>query len=1693
MLSPNNANSPVIDNLAREFAFPIQAYDALVEQFIHELREGLTQEEAMPMIPTFVYHLPTGQEKAVLLSLDLGGTNLRVCRTTLSGAGEFEITHKKWTISDSLKKGPGKELFAWIAERIEEFVSELCSADDQVDHYPLGMTFSFPCEQLDINVGKLINWTKGFRGLDVIGKDVVKILQDCIDARNIKVVVNSLINDTVGTLLATAYKHPGCEIGIIFGTGTNCAYLEDQQEIHKIKPEAANYKSPTNQQVINTEWGAFGNKSGALPVNSYDRLLDNRSSQPGKQLYEKMVSGLYVSELTRLVLCDLASKGDLFVDVAGQPPKTAEQLGDLAIKERFDGAMMGALEGDDSSNLDGIERHFKTSYNLSTSLNDRHIIKYICEVISARAARLSAVGIAALIKKRNLLSQTNQVIVGIDGSLFNKYPNFRQHLVGALNEIFDAATVAAKVSLIHAEDGSGSRIKADSFTANHSDIKDFVGMADSTPQPDDFLNLDLVEINMEPQTSTEGESFIDFTGPHMQEQSNDGDLAGENNNDQGAVQWREENNPKIALGEAVILPETSVLTNTTQANFENMMGTQVALVAADTPHWRDEQPAVFGSLMEMELKQAEQGSGFITPNLIFNAPTVPPSESAVEAPKAEEDLSGAATATTAQEIASETALLTDATTTTTTASEQTSPQSITPSQSTKSPTAAKTETADVKPPPAVREIRRSGRTRRQSSMAALSEEYLQVTQGGLVLTAPVPERVTRSKKVYCHCQKPDNGEVMIQCDDCRQWFHGACVDITDEIAELMGLKNEKFFCDPCAEKLKDANGNDKVLYRSRTSDNRDCALPTCLNEARLTSDYCSEECAIKGIELEASQSVSKPGRVLLPIVIPSRSVPPPAASPSTLSPAIKKSSAAIPPKSPVSPKPEQDPIRSTALKGLTESLRMAADSKEKETKDQTKGPDDKEPKKEETGSGQSMEGVESKKEETGSSQSMEGVEPKKEETGSSQSMEGVEPKEEETGDSQSTEGVEPKKEETGSSQSMEGVEPKEEETGDSQPMESIEPKKSDNEERPERPSEGETPEKAIKENSEEANKDEEPRESEEKIEPKGLSEEQIVSLATEIERELYLYTATPGQIGCGRDYKTKYRSLFFNLKDKNNSGLREKILSGVLTPFALVRLSPEELANPELQSMAEEVRKRSIHDSVLTIEQGSFIKTTHRGDLTFVHGPSLSSETVSSTTGGRLSEHGAGNEQEAGSPSTSDDKEAIATTPTDGPKTSANGSGNNSSKTTPVGSPTTNALDKLLARIQTNKRSGEEVLSEVLAHEKRQKLVEGDTDFTLSRGGAPSSYLPREPSPYSPSPSPPDSPAVASTTPPDSPPPFMLEDIKRNLERKNRSIFPVWQGTLQMHQVARFPARAFQVGGRAISGHSTSRGPLAEMVAPAWTDLLTKGISIDGRISTSSVESYVAQQLHSATKEVLIVQFEIADRQADEESDKSFDQRESEFTKLFRYFHEKKRNGVVPQKGRDVKDVYLVPVGANDPLPNYFKGLVDSEDKIRGPEPKDALFAVLVVNKPSTQRSHHVHSPMHSRSHPAPLHRSSGSTVSRPYPTQQERRGSYSPRMMSPREDATSAPPPQPPQPRPVPFAIGAPMMQHHHQSHHMAPQGPPPPPPGMPPTMPQGSTAAGPATTPAKGAKAPSLQELQSLVNQLFPAGTGSHSPQPM
>ena len=52
---------------------------------------------------------------------------------------------------------------------------------------PLGFTFSFPCRQEGLNSARLTSWTKGFKCTGVEGEDVVQLLREAIDRRDVTI------------------------------------------------------------------------------------------------------------------------------------------------------------------------------------------------------------------------------------------------------------------------------------------------------------------------------------------------------------------------------------------------------------------------------------------------------------------------------------------------------------------------------------------------------------------------------------------------------------------------------------------------------------------------------------------------------------------------------------------------------------------------------------------------------------------------------------------------------------------------------------------------------------------------------------------------------------------------------------------------------------------------------------------------------------------------------------------------------------------------------------------------------------------------------------------------------------------------------------------------------------------------------------------------------------------------------------------------------------------------------------------------------------------------------------------------------------------------------------------------------------------------------------------------------------------
>jgi hexokinase len=128
--------------------------------------------------------------------------------------------------------------------------------------------------------------------------------------KGVPVHLTALINDTTGTLVASAYTDDTTQIGCIFGTGCNAAYMERIGSI----PKLAHMKlDPEMPIAINCEWGAFDNEHLVLPRTTYDATIDEESPRPGQQTFEKMVAGLYLGEVFRLVLVDLHDNKEIHI------------------------------------------------------------------------------------------------------------------------------------------------------------------------------------------------------------------------------------------------------------------------------------------------------------------------------------------------------------------------------------------------------------------------------------------------------------------------------------------------------------------------------------------------------------------------------------------------------------------------------------------------------------------------------------------------------------------------------------------------------------------------------------------------------------------------------------------------------------------------------------------------------------------------------------------------------------------------------------------------------------------------------------------------------------------------------------------------------------------------------------------------------------------------------------------------------------------------------------------------------------------------------------------------------------------------------------------------------------------------------------------------------------------------------------
>ncbi|XP_013922373.1 PREDICTED: hexokinase-3-like [Thamnophis sirtalis] len=405
-----------------------------------EMDNGLlktaTKKSCLRMLPTFVSYLPDGSERGDFLALDLGGTNFRVLMVQVKSQeeGGVHIVNETYSIPPEITQSSGLQLFDHIVNCMVDFHSKHRMSEHTL---PLGFTFSFPCNQVSLDKGILLRWTKGFNATDCVGEDVVNLLRDAVQRqKTIDVDVVALVNDTVGTMMSCAYLDRNCEVGLIVGTGCNACYMEEMRNVGALE-------SNDGRMCINMECGAFGD-DGCLDhyITSYDDIVDKESLNASQQRLEKMISGMYLGEIVRYVLLELASREIIF---------RGHTLQGLQNKGIFPTKLLSDIENDSESRQHVY--HILEDLGLPVSAEDAKVVKEVCHTVTSRAAMMCAAAVAAVVEKirENKRMTKLEVTVGVDGTVYKMNPYFAKKL----QDTVALLAPNCNVKFLLSEDGSG--------------------------------------------------------------------------------------------------------------------------------------------------------------------------------------------------------------------------------------------------------------------------------------------------------------------------------------------------------------------------------------------------------------------------------------------------------------------------------------------------------------------------------------------------------------------------------------------------------------------------------------------------------------------------------------------------------------------------------------------------------------------------------------------------------------------------------------------------------------------------------------------------------------------------------------------------------------------------------------------------------------------------------------------------------------------------------------------------------------------------------------------------------------------------------------------------------------------------------------------------------------------------------------
>lgn len=441
-LDPNNVQNRKINEVLSGLFFNEPTLKRIATQFETEMNLALNErwdEASLLMENTYIPELPDGTENGKFLALDLGGTNFRVILLELDSGKITNEVIKMYEIGDELRVG-GEDVAIALFDHIGQCLCDFVEDNDLVSvPLPLGFTFSFPMKQHSLRSATLDAWAKSFNLPTVIKTDVVDRLRESLHKLGHNhIEVAAILNDTTSTLIQGVNLDKRTRIGIIFGTGSNAAYVE---QADRVKHWEGKGKCGAKQVCIDIEWGAFGDKGSLDFIRTrFDDRLDETSLLPGSYTFEKYIGGKYLGELVRLVLEEFHQKKLAFQNTAASS---------FPGPWSFDTREISTIEEDNLNGTTNLTREVLAEAGFqNVTDHDVAVTQHVAAVISHRAALLVAVTTSVLLARLTC----KDVTIAIDGSVYKNHPR----MDAWLNRIINRLNSTKKIfRLMLAEDGSG--------------------------------------------------------------------------------------------------------------------------------------------------------------------------------------------------------------------------------------------------------------------------------------------------------------------------------------------------------------------------------------------------------------------------------------------------------------------------------------------------------------------------------------------------------------------------------------------------------------------------------------------------------------------------------------------------------------------------------------------------------------------------------------------------------------------------------------------------------------------------------------------------------------------------------------------------------------------------------------------------------------------------------------------------------------------------------------------------------------------------------------------------------------------------------------------------------------------------------------------------------------------------------------